>query len=632
MCRKVTAAGRVAFALAFATLLGAQTRAQLDWRHIGNAAIDLALPSVGTGPVDRVWYSPDGTTLYAWTRSGHVFSTADLEQWKTVADITTTPPSDASVILTSPPEPGARERAMGSRVYGFAKNAFRSDDGGVSWANLTSYKGSSILGAPITDLAISPRESNDIVAANALGLWHSTDGGLSWTGLNNSLPNLPIRKIYTLPSGSRGLRISLAVDGAELEWAPGEKSAWRVTDSSEIASDARAKEAFSRFLNANITAIANSASGDTFYAGSSDGRIWTLQDQAWSLPWHFEESGPVEAIFVDPKDSRTAYAVFGAHPKPLSSGVPATHLAKTMNGGIFWDNSTTSLPDVAAHGVTADHTTGAVYVATDSGVFFTSGIDKAGWNRRWVALSGGLPEARAMDVKLDPGSNQLYAALEGYGVYVAMAPHRLRDIAVVNAADFSARAAAPGSLLSVLGTKVASAQAGDTTAPVLAADDTSSQIQVPFDAKGESLALSLQADTGAISALFPLRNVSPAIFVDPDGTPMILDAASGVMLDAANPARGGGKIQVLATGMGRVDPEWTTGMPGPATDPPNVVAQIHAYIDHVPVEVTRAVLAPYVGYYIIELQLPRIVNAGPAELYIEAEGQSSNPVRLYIEP
>jgi len=51
------------------------------------------------------------------------------------------------------------------------------------------------------------------------------------------------------------------------------------------------------------------------------------------------------------------------------------------------------------------------------------------------------------------------------------------------------------------------------------------------------------------------------------------------------------------------------------------------------VDVTQAVLAPgYVGFYLVEVQLPKIVNAGPAELVLEAEGQQSNHVRLYVEP
>jgi hypothetical protein len=35
---------------------------------------------------------------------------------------------------------------------------------------------------------------------------------------------------------------------------------------------------------------------------------------------------------------------------------------------------------------------------------------------------------------------------------------------------------------------------------------------------------------------------------------------------------------------------------------------------------------------LIEIQLPQIVNAGAAELYVEAEGQQSNRVRLYTQP
>jgi uncharacterized protein (TIGR03437 family) len=56
-------------------------------------------------------------------------------------------------------------------------------------------------------------------------------------------------------------------------------------------------------------------------------------------------------------------------------------------------------------------------------------------------------------------------------------------------------------------------------------------------------------------------------------------------------------------------------------------------LDRNPVDVTRAVLAPgYIGFYLIEIELPKIVNYGPAELYIEADGRESNRVRLYIEP
>jgi len=49
--------------------------------------------------------------------------------------------------------------------------------------------------------------------------------------------------------------------------------------------------------------------------------------------------------------------------------------------------------------------------------------------------------------------------------------------------------------------------------------------------------------------------------------------------------------------------------------------------------VLSATLAPvYVGLYLVEIQLPAVVNAGPAELYITADGQESNRVSIQLEP
>jgi uncharacterized protein (TIGR03437 family) len=223
-------------------------------------------------------------------------------------------------------------------------------------------------------------------------------------------------------------------------------------------------------------------------------------------------------------------------------------------------------------------------------------------------------------------------SLDGYGVYAAMAPHRFREAQMVNAADFSSRPAAPGSLLSVIGTRVQSVESASGAVPVLAASDTASQIQVPFEAKGSTIAMTLQSPSGRLQVGMPLLNVSPAIFIDPDGTPLILDADTGTVLDTTRPAHSGVRIQVLATGLGRVKPDWPTGVAAPVNDPPKVIVPVRAYLDTTQVEVTQAVLAPYIGFYLIEVQLPRIVNSGPAEFYLQADGQQSNKVRLYIEP
>ncbi len=645
MCRKTTAGGAISSLFLAAGIAFAQTAASgiapgapsapiFDWRHIGNSAVELALPSPATGPVDRVWYSSDGETLYARTHSGRVFQTVDLENWKAAREGITVPPVETDAVPVKTPEPGARVRLVGTRAYGFAQNAFRSDDAGVNWVNLTSYKGASILGAPVADLAVSPKNADEVTVSNAAGIWRSVDAGLTWTGLNTTLPNLPVRRLFALPNGMHGVKVGLAINGApELEWVPGEKSAWRVSDDSDTARENQLKQIASQALGATITAVGSS--GDALYAGSADGRLWASADRGttWSAASTLE-GGPVEAIYVDAKDPRTALAAFGAYGKPVAAGVKPVHVARTMNAGLFWDDFTANLPESGAHGIAADRSSGAIYVATDAGVFYTAtALGTAGRPNSWTAVGNGLPAAPAEDVKLDAGGNQLYVAMDGYGVFSTIAPHRFRDVRVVNAADYSARPAAPGSLLSVLGAHVSSAQAGGTTVPVLTADDTASQIQVPFDVQGQSISLAMQSSNGTLVTGLPLRDVSPAIFVDPDGAPMVLDGDSGVLLDAMKPAHSGGRIQVFATGLGRVDPDWPTGTPAPLSDSPKVIAHLQAYLDQAPIEVSRAVLAPgYVGFYLIEIELPRIVNAGPAELYIEAEGQPSNHVRLYIEP
>jgi uncharacterized protein (TIGR03437 family) len=337
----------------------------------------------------------------------------------------------------------------------------------------------------------------------------------------------------------------------------------------------------------------------------------------------------VEGIFVDGQESRIALAVLGG------KGTP--HVLRSVNTGITWDDLSSNLPDVPAHAIAVDRAAGAAYVATESGVFFASvDLDRSSPASNWMLLSASLPKAAATDVKLDPGGNQLYVALDGYGVFATAAPHRARQLRLVNAADFSARAAAPGSLVSVIGGKITRASAGELNFPVLDASETESQIQVPFEAtasSGSSIAVALESAGGRFNFGVPLQDVSPAVFVDRTGAPMLLDADSGLMLDARNTAKSGSRIQVLMTGLGKVRPDWPTGMPAPLQQPPAVRATVTAYLDRAPVEVLSATLAPvYIGLYLVEIRLPTVVNAGPAELYISANGQESNRVSIQLEP
>jgi uncharacterized protein (TIGR03437 family) len=517
-------------------------------------------------------------------------------------------------------------QADSRRLYALANQVYESEDGGRTWTNLSAYKNESVIGPGQHDLAVSPVDAQQLVVANERGVWRSLDGGMSWTGLNRFLPNLTVRRILSAPANGRGVEVEIdGLGAAELPAGnSGATAAWQAVADARGGRDAEMRRAYGAQLGAEITAAATA--GDVAYAGSADGRIWVSMDKArtWNPP-RPGGNGPVESIYVDAQAPRMALAAVGG------SGA---HILRTINAGGFWDDLTANLPDAAAHNVAADREAGAVYLATDRGVYVAhEDLEAAGPAANWTLVSGNLPAAHATAVELDRSRNQLYVAVEGYGVYAAPAPHRAQTLRLVNAADFSTRPAAPGSLVSVLGGVVRSARAGDLEFPILDSSGGSTQIQVPFEVSGPTVGLSLEAASGRVSIGLAVQPASPAIFLDRDGAPMVLDADTGLVLDAANTAHSNTRIQLLATGLGRVTPQWRTGLAAPLENPPAVAATVRAFLDRTPVEVTRATLAPgYVGLYLIELQLPALVNAGPAEFYISADGQESNRVRVYLEP
>lgn len=615
------------FFLAAATLwLGGFGFGQsVEWRPVGNRVLDAGLAGLASGPVERVWYSADGGKLLARTAAGRVFETVDFETWREASG---TPPQPDAAFAASTPEGGAQLRAgtlaSSPVVYAFGASVHRSSDEGQSWENVSRFRGRSLLGDQIADMAVSPRDEDEIAVATSAGVWRSLDGGLSWVGLNESLPNLPARKIWSVPGPGSVARVGFPE--GEAVWQPGRRSGWVPAQPVYSNAELNLRRALGAVLNAEILAVA--AGAEWVYAGGRGGRLSASSDQGrtWRN-FNLADSGDVLALSVDPAEPRVALAALSG---------PGARVARTVNGGIFWEDITGNLPAGRVSGVTADLGSGTVYAATAGGVAFAvADLTRAGPVGPWQLLAG-LPNAPAADVKLDEGGHQLYVAIEGYGVFAAIAPHRFRDPRVVNAADFASRPAAPGTLLSVVGSRVASARAGQVEIPVLAAADAESQIQVPFGVTGTSLSLALSAagGDGAITRRdirMALQATAPAIFVDRDGAPMALDADRGVLLDAMTPARAGSRLQVLATGLGAVTPEWPTGLPAPLENAPRVLAPVRAFIDRVPVEVVRATLAPgYIGFYVVEFFVPDIVNLGPAEFHLEVGGQESGRVTLYL--
>jgi len=614
MCRCETVALLAGVYLASAFSLAAQTAPGPSqfapaWKRVAGYTVQENLAGPATGAVNNVWYASNGTRLLAATATNRVFETNDFQHWR--LNITDSTPSLAiPAAALRLPEPGARTQAAGPRLYATGQNnIYASDDNGRTWLNLTGFNDRSILGGGFTSLAVSPVNSQEIAAANQYGVWRSLDGGLSWHSLNEDLPNLPVR---TLP----GRRAAALLDGTVLQYDSG---SWIAA--ATVEPEAALRQQLSRRAAIAFTAAAKT--GPIAYAGTADGRLFVSRDEGatWS------EAPPattvaVNRIWQDPDRPDSALAAAG------------THLLRTVNGGLFWTEVTGTLPATAIHGIAADRSAGVVYLATDRGVYQGSvSLNDAGPAATdWKTISRGLPAAPAWDVRLN-SDNTLTAALDGYGVYETPAPHQTRNIRLVNGADLSDRAAAPGSLISILGASVKQGATGSTQFPVIASADQSSQLQVPFESSAGLYRISLQGATDQWTVPLIIKDASPALFVDADGAPLILDAASGFVIDSKAGIHASSSIQVMATGLGKVTPDWPTGVPAPLDTPPTVRGAVAAFLDGSPVQVTKATLAPgYVGYYLVELQIPAIVNKGAAELRIVMNGEESNRVKLYIDP
>jgi len=614
--------------LTFAAAALAQTTP--DWRKVGGSAVDLSLASPATGPVAQVWFSAAGDALLARTASGNVFQTRDFESW-TAVDCTASPicqaPAPTPVAAARIPEPGATViQAAGDAVhtYSLSRQLYRSEDGGRTWQNLTAWRSDSVIGTGQHSVAVSPANPDQLVVANDFGVWRSMDGGLSWSGLNQSLPNLAVRRILSTPSRGAGARV--AADGiGVLELPPG-GSVWQTAAGVPADPEAALRQRYAGAAGTELSAVAQVR--QYVYAGTRDGRILVSMDSGatfreTTMP---QGAGPVVRIFADPVEPRVAVAALGG------SG---PRILRTTLFGNFWDVLDGNLPAAAVHAVTADRAAGAIYAATDRGVFLgRADLENASAPAvDWIDLTRQLPAAPATDVQLDPAGFQLYIALDGYGVWATAAPHRTGTLRIVNGGDFSTRAAAPGSLLSVIGGRVDSASGAGLNYPVLSGSDDETQIQVPFDAVGPSVALALRTARGTVTRDLAVQPVSPTILVSQDGAPMLWDADSGLPLDYRSPAHSNGRLQIWATGLGRVKPDWPAGMQAPLENPPAVVAPVTAFLDGKPLQVTRATLVPgYIGFYLVEVQLPAIVNAGTSELYLSAGGQESNRVQLTLEP
>jgi photosystem II stability/assembly factor-like uncharacterized protein len=163
------------------------------WTPLTDNAASLAISDLAFG-------SADGMTLYAGTGSyssgafdggkaaGILKTTDGGSTWTLIGQSTFNGLRIASILPTALTSASGGAIVLAATPDGNANaGLYRSEDGGSSWTRISGASASNLPDAPVTDLAVDTSDMTGksfYAAVPSVGVFHSADGGLTWTGTN----------------------------------------------------------------------------------------------------------------------------------------------------------------------------------------------------------------------------------------------------------------------------------------------------------------------------------------------------------------------------------------------------------------------------------------------------------------
>jgi photosystem II stability/assembly factor-like uncharacterized protein len=325
---------------------------------------------------------------------------------------------------------------------------FLSIDGGQTW----TVASDGYTGAQVRAIAVDPTDPTTVYAAARSGLFKSTSGGNSWTGLNKPPAfNLEWNTVAVDPSNPQHVLAANNWDpillqssdrGQRWTWTGDrlrEGMGWRViafapSDSNTIYAGSSA------FFSAGVFDDRMAAAG--VYVSHDGGSTWTATNDALS------SQANVIDLAVDPGDTQIVYAATGnkgllksldggrnwrklnqaestavilsvavnpLDPNIVYSGIERLGLYRSDDGGTTWQLSMEGMPlETRIGDIVFDPQNPQVVYASDhsSGVYRS---DNSG--RTWRQINSSLRTRAVNRLAVSGDGLHLYAATEGEGVY-----------------------------------------------------------------------------------------------------------------------------------------------------------------------------------------------------------------------
>lgn len=368
-----------------------------------------------------------------------------------------------------------------NEVWSNGLDAYKSTDGGANWTRMTIWSypegNSQYAHADHHAMAFMPGNPSTVLLGTDGGIFKSTNGGTSWTGLNSGLvtyqyyaicndalqPNVAFggtqdngtnkynnSSTHTRPLGGDGGYCNVDFTNSNIVYATTQrgnhyKSTNGGTSFSAIQSGISGAGAWvtPRVMDPSNPNILYTGT-NLVYKTTNGGSSWTAISGALDASY-------ISCLAVAPSDPQTIYVGYegydgkvfktnngGTNWTNIESGIPeryptylavdplnrdivyctvsgygSGHVWKSTNGGASWSNSSTGLPDIPVNCIVIDQSDGNKLYAATDLGVYYS--SNAGGS--WSDYSTGLPNVVVDFLALHPTSGKLRAGTHGRGMW-----------------------------------------------------------------------------------------------------------------------------------------------------------------------------------------------------------------------
>lgn len=305
-------------------------------------------------------------------------ASAESGRWRAIG------PDGASVVALAA-APGA------GNVYAFTGlgSVYHSSDGGASWSLRGTGQVNFLRGQPVVD----PARPEVLYALTFQGLVKSTDGGRSWTSLATGGS---VRSFALAPSDPEVIYVSrsLELSGNEILKSTDGGASWTV-----VKTDA--PSAFVLVVDPADSRVVYAGTFDGVFRSTDGGMTWSAASAGLEDPNGGFEF--IENLAIDPRHPATLYAA------------SFDSLYKSADQGTTWSVVWNSpRPFIGFENLAIDSVTGTVYGVLENEGILRSSDGGLHWTQ--VFSSFGIEQALAVD----PGTpGRIYTGTEAGGAYVS---------------------------------------------------------------------------------------------------------------------------------------------------------------------------------------------------------------------